>query len=396
MDKLKLNKYINININEFLLAIIICANSLNWIFKIGNGLAIYVIASFFILLSINFKRFITTLTVYPILFIIYIYIFFITSRISINHTELLYTYLQQFTVLGAIPILVSTLTFNTEKVLRYIFLIGLLFLPFIFSFDSYTYDLIREVDGGGGIMGLSYGFLIYCTAILITLFIYKKQSNILRISLFIVLLSILYFIFSYGSRGPIVALILLICVLFVVGKNSKNGFIRNLFFVSLFLALFLLFFVWKIYPMLETYGINFRFIGKFSYLSEDGDISNGRNVLYKYALDSILDKPIIGHSIGGFNHPIANYPHNLFLHFLYEGGLLLGIPIIYLVAKSIFIMFSKVYNYNFRILVIFLFFSSIVGLMFSSYPWISQIFWLLIGNVLNRKNHVISKRTLDS
>ena len=393
MHGINLNNNQKISANEFLLAILICANSINWILKIDNGLAIYVIISFFALLMLNMKKLISSLNITSVIFIFYIYTFFGASIIYSDNTEQTYIYLQLFTILGVIPILVSSLNFNTEKTLKYIFFIGLLFLPFIFTFDSVTYESIREVDGGGGIMGLSYGLLVYCTAILIIIFLFKKQPTIKKILLYIQLSGILFFLLSYGSRGTLVALSMLIVVLFVLRKNN-NKYVRNLVFTSILLLMFIWFFVLVIYPLLETYKINFRFIEKFLRLSDEGDISNGRNILYRFTVDSIIDQPIVGHFIGNFKHAISNYPHNFILQFLYEGGVLLGVPIIYLVVKSIIIMFSKKYDFNFRILIVFLFFSSVIGLMFSSYPWISQVFWLLIGNVLHRKNHIVSTERL--
>lgn len=391
MDHITKQKKYSFKLNEFLLAIIICSNSLNWIFKIENGFVILIFASFLMLLFFNFRNIITSLNAKTVFFIIYIYVFFLIPEFSNNVNSKLPLYLLQFSILGVIPLIISSLKFKTESVLRYIFLIGLLFLPFIFSFSINSYLSLKEIDGGGGIMGLSYGFLVYCVSILIIILLYKNQKKFLKILMYVELSAILFFLLSYGSRGPLVALIILFIVLKVIKKTDSFNlrFYVNLLSVLIVSVFVIWLFIYVIYPLLQSNDIYFSFIDKFYRLSEEGDISNGRNVIYNYTINSIFDKPIFGHSIGSFGYMGVSYPHNLILHFLYEGGFMLGLPIIYLIGKSFYIIFSVKYEWNYRILIVYLFFASTIGLMFSSYPWMSHIFWLLIGTVLNSSKYKV-------
>ncbi|HHX70390.1 MAG TPA: hypothetical protein GX708_20345 [Gallicola sp.] len=57
------------------------------------------------------------------------------------------------------------------------------------------------------------------------------------------------------------------------------------------------------------------------------------------------------------------------VQFLYEGGFLLAIPMLYLIIKAVLLMFSNYVIFNDKIILMFLFLSSVIQLMFSTYPW---------------------------
>jgi len=124
------------------------------------------------------------------------------------------------------------------------------------------------------------------------------------------------------------------------------------------------------------------FINKMLSALEAQDALNGRDSIYKETLNGIINSPIWGNGISHFGDFSGGYPHNLFLQLMYEGGLILLIPFIILILRSIKIMLFRNIKIEIRIFVIFLFCTSVMQLLFSSTYWESQIFWFLIGTTI--------------
>src|SRR5690554_6780051 len=97
------------NITNIFIAIIICANPINWIFQIEQGLAFIIIFSFIIIALLNIKHLSKHIHLKVLIFILYLYAFFILSLIRSNFNQQSVIYLFQFTILGVLPILVSTI-----------------------------------------------------------------------------------------------------------------------------------------------------------------------------------------------------------------------------------------------------------------------------------------------
>ena len=64
-------------------------------------------------------------------------------------------------------------------------------------------------------------------------------------------------------------------------------------------------------------------------ISSTGDGTNGRIILWTAAAEGILKSPIWGHGWGSFLMLTGqSHPHNIILELMYQGGLLLTIPIL--------------------------------------------------------------------
>src|SRR5699024_8667549 len=87
------------------------------------------------------------------------------------------------------------------------------------------------------------------------------------------------------------------------------------------------------------------------------------------------------------------YPHNLLLHLLVEGGLLLTIPFILILMVGLWLIIkswnqcSKMNHYRYLILLVFII--SVPRLILSSYFCRDQAFWMLIFLSLNYLANVI-------
>ncbi|MFR5348100.1 hypothetical protein [Romboutsia timonensis] len=89
---------------------------------------------------------------------------------------------------------------------------------------------------------------------------------------------------------------------------------------------------------MQRFGIDVGAINKSLYFFNKGNISNGRNDFFQIALDYFKQKPIIGNGIGTFTNKNMygiDFVHNFILQFLYEGGIILTIPILILVFKAV-------------------------------------------------------------
>lgn len=372
------------NITIFFLAIIICANPINWIFKIPNGLAIIVFISFCIITILNLRQLLHNINSKVILLILYFSLFYIISLFQTNFHPQTIKYLTQFIILGILPLVLSSLPFQHYRIYGVILLLGIIFISFAFNFSIESYYSQFESDIWGFIMGVSYGLLRFIVAGMIILFFYPPKKFLFKIIVLLEIAAFVSFLVLYGTRGAILSSILLLVSLFVLKKHkylSPKSILLLLFTAFFFFVIWVVFLSY-VYPMLQDKGINFIFIDKTFSLLDEGDVSSGRIEIAKEAIKAITKRPFYGYGIGSFDNYSGGYPHNLFLHFLYEGGIFLCLPFIVLISKSFYIIFSKHYEFNYRIYVIFLFFSSVIELLFSSQPWISQIFWLYIGSII--------------
>jgi len=375
------------NFTELFFAIIISANSINWILRLKNGLAIIVFISFCFIIILNPKKILKSIKINVLFFIFYIYLFFLISLIVSNNHPQTIKYLMEFSFLGVIPILISSFSIDVKKLLLIIAFIGICFIPFVFNFNFEQYSSTLDSDIWGFLMGISYGLLKYILACLILLLIYKPKNKWIKFLLYSEMIILFSFLLTQGSRGALLSAFT--CLIYLVYKSISNSNISKIrkSVIYCIISLILIFCIFFTYNEFLSPNPNLRFTEKTYFLKENNDISNGRILIANYTIKKILENPVFGHGIGSFDHYSGGYPHNLFLHFLYEGGILLAIPFLFIIVKSIYIIFSNKYDSEYVILILFLFFSSVIELLFSSQPWISQIFWLYIGSLFYSKKY---------
>ena len=129
-------------------------------------------------------------------------------------------------------------------------------------------------------------------------------------------------------------------------------------------------------------------------MSNNESMSEGRDILYKKAAVGIVDSPIWGHGIGSFDNYSGAYPHNIFLQLMYEGGIILTIPLLILLIKGFMSLFSFKYQQPYRNFLLLLFCSGVIELFLSSFLWMSICLWLFYGQVLLSNKYLIKKEVL--
>lgn len=242
-------------------------------------------------------------------------------------------------------------------------------------------------------MGLSYAFYVPIVATIIYLSIYFRYENklnkIITIILSLVNFVYLFELFQFGSRGPIMLLLLLIGFLFVVRPSDCYGIVikkASLAIGIILGVLIILFFDQILFAMdaiLSSYGISSHVVTKFIHLSAAGDISHDRNNIGLLAINGFLDSPVWGNGFDCFNQNTGMmYPHNFILQLLYDGGLfllfILVLPAIRRIRQSLQICTLPYYG-----IFVFLVFGGVAGGLFSGDIWKLPLLWLFIGFTLS-------------
>lgn len=168
----------------------------------------------------------------------------------------------------------------------------------------------------------------------IVLLLVRKQKKIsFELILKLIFLSLIEFLM--GSKGPLVATLVAVFIYYLKSRNNgkKIGII--------FIAGITLFLLYEVILNSASSYIQNRFSLESIFVSSPGY----RVSRYIYTIQHIPEKILTGHGLGswsvnywdGMNYiPVwvtnemrrLDYPHNLFLEVLYEGGVLVFIPLI--------------------------------------------------------------------
>ena len=259
--------------------------------------------------------------------------------------------------------------FNT--IVLMLFLVDILFsLNFVEKNESYS-------------MGLSYSLLFYLSIYSI----FKKKKKKID---YLKILYMILFIFRYGSRGAILAYLVLVFTYLLnslyFNKRYKLLFVYIITSIGMYCIFFKTNFIGLVFQKIADFGIKSRTIILFQ--QKEIHLS-GRGEIYKNVYNSILKDPF---SIKGifsdfFVTGINDYSHNIVLELLYQFGVILGGFLLFII---LIIFFFSVYHKqkDFQDNLIFIFaVISIVHLMISGTLWESVEFWTWVGLYLKRRNY---------
>ncbi len=276
-----------------------------------------------------------------------------------------------------------------------------IFIKAIMFFPSFTILRIDKVfsyvsDWSESIsMDASYAFLVPICATIVYLFIYYKdecnRDKIITIGLSIINLIFFIQILQYGSRGPLLSVVLLVTFLYLfkhpssesMGVRKKEHW-QMMIIVGILIMYFSFYFVVEIIDYIaDIYGSKLHFVEKILRLSAENDLSNGRDILNVVAISGIIDQPFLGHGLDRFDANTGMlYPHNFVLQMLYDGGLaFFTVMMVPLVKRSANIL--KNCSIGEYAVFAVLFFSSVPGALFSGDMWSLARLWLFFGFVLS-------------
>lgn len=246
-------------------------------------------------------------------------------------------------------------------------------------------------------MDASYAFLLPIISNIVYIKFYFKEekflSKLITIAFSIINSIFLGYVLIFGSRGPIICIIALLFFWFIFKKriNQQGVYIqRKRFFVIisfiLFFYLFGEFIISWLVSILESYGISITALNKMVSLRDSGDVSNGRNELYIWAISGFFESPFIGYGMDRFDarYPGASYPHNFILQTLYDGGLLLFFILFYPLCIRLK-RYIKNITYDEYVVFSMFFFTSVPGALFSQDLWSNAVLWLTFGLLFSER-----------
>jgi O-antigen ligase len=256
-------------------------------------------------------------------------------------------------------------------------------IPFLwYYFTHYSledvikhYPLIINKDIGKYGIHPIYMSMHCAISILFSIYLFREiKTKLIKITLFVINLSLIYFLIVYSKKGPIIALI---SVLFL-WSFFKDKKIRRYYFLAIIVASLLLISI----PKIRNNFLELIKIEEAKSMSSNS--TNIRYSIYKTSFLLIKSSPFIGYGIGDFNDQLKieykknNYfllskeynSHNQYLSFLLIGG----IPLLFLYLYFLFYNINLSFIHKNYLLIAVLSFYSIV---------------MLSENILERENGVI-------
>lgn len=244
-------------------------------------------------------------------------------------------------------------------------------------------------------MGDSYALLPVIGAGIIHFFFFRKDSGLLEKMMYcITLMYILYFL-RMSYRGAWISVFLMILLGWIFsGKGlykPKRGAVL-LVIIGLFAVVYFVFenqLLNAVESVLRNHNIKVAFIDKSLLLLGRGDITHGRRAIWSTAFEGFFKSPIWGHGMTTFKYYTGNvfpfteniFPHNFVLQFMFDGGLLLTVPMLSILIKGLKDTFRLMKSKNVEkfSFIILLAVSSIPRVMVSAEVWRVSKFWLMMG-----------------
>lgn len=342
------------------------------------------IAGVLLLTAFASMRSIKVPQIVSLFFLLILFLFTYVVHVD-NHIKagVLKGYLQFFLIAGVGSLLVVNYKYNYELFLQSLIIVSLVIAPTV---QATNYSSLSYIVDNDEWMGQIYAITPYLVGSIHYLFIGEKK--IFKFLSVICLVSYFSMFIMHTPRGAVVTIVASIVVFIIQRMLAKGNNPRVIIswgilcvIIGVYISEFLLGVLRNLTDMYEL-----RWLGKFVY---ENDISNNRYPLYQMAWKGFLESPFWGNGIASFNN-FNGYPHNLFLQMLYETGMLMIIPFVYLLIKifqEIFKMKKNgVYDYRFMT---FFFLLSMNQLMFSNYFWknssLWMMIWMMIGILSNKR-----------
>jgi hypothetical protein len=207
-----------------------------------------------------------------------------------------------------------------------------------------------------------------------------------KLKYWIVALSVMPVMLIFGTRGPVLIILLFITIIFAKKAITGSGYKR-------LVLLFLLVVVVTVFFVNEEIFLNIirglaKFFGRIGfssrifdfYLAGDLTQSQGRHTLAKLAAEAIQANPAIGYGFTADRYLFGVYPHNMFLeiwcHFGVIAGSLILMALILLTLRAHLKTLGNSKLFNFVLMLAVMVFGK---LMLSNSYTIEPYFYFLIG-----------------
>lgn len=248
-------------------------------------------------------------------------------------------------------------------------------------------------------MGSSYALVPVIGAALVHFMLFRKESTVFdKISYFLNIVFLISFI-QMSYRGPLVCLAVLFILCFIYNTAKQGITKQNVFKIVLLSIIILLVLIYLdqififLYNILSEKNIRIAFLDKNRFLTStaEGDLVHGRTIIWKTAWEGFIESPFWGHGLATFLYYTGYiFPHNFFLQLLYDGGLLLTIPIVSMIMSGIKHSVMKCQSAPGQFaFVIFAGGIALTRALISAEMWRIILLWLLLGYLSdNRRREV--------
>jgi len=272
---------------------------------------------------------------------------------------------------------------NSESFLRYTSYAVLLIMPL---YNDIFVEMTSTRFNTSISMGLSYSLFPVLMAPIVHFVFYRKQSKFLMKLIYVISAFLLVSLVFKGNRGIVLSLVVFVAMLFISGmdfKKKKGIKILKLSIVLILTGVLVVYFyeiLGFLQRLLESMNIEAHFVDKILKLENAGDVTNGRKDIFEYTSKAIVEEPILGHGLGtilynsGFR---IIYPHNIFLQLLYDGGLVLFIPVVFALVQAVHYTFMGE-DRDEAVFTLFLIVIFLPRAFVSGDIWETEALWLLV------------------
>ena len=297
-----------------------------------------------IMVTVIFLNFKEKVKPFPLpLLVLFLYWMFLTIRIFsdiyfrtdyfFTDTSQLWLFIFGICLAGLYSTFKSFDHIDTEKALYFVWA-GVIFMLTLTLFSNQALlsntDTEYRVDANVALNTISYGnFGVSGLLLSIYILINNKVNKYLKIFAIISIVLCVYSVLRSGSRGPILAFLLVVLFwFFSKGKNVKDGLVilAMSFLVLYMLQDFILSLMGKIAPVIE---LRLR-------ESLEGGVDDGRSRLYDEAINIFLNHPLFGQQFAIFDGQGGYaYAHNLILDSAMALGVFGALAMIYIIFSAL-------------------------------------------------------------
>lgn len=345
----------------------------------------------FVVLGLLFVTKTVKISMNSILFFCLTMSFFMFSWLKYDY-QMTITYLGYFLLYIIFSILSdnSTLDLNIVKHT----LIWILFL--LIPYAIYAIYFIEDI---GILLGISYNFLVPFVLTLNRLWFNKIEAKTLfKFVIYSNLIVYSYFYLTSGNRGAI--LLILIYIIFEWLLRLKNNVLGVTFKITLISTLIVILFnfintLYFMDKLLKLIGVEIYAIQKtINILASNQSIDSGRSYIINILFDSVGNQPLWwGKGIGYIEDYLGYYSHNIFIQYLFEGGIIYLIPFVLLFGYVLILSFRKNYYQEFMII----FTTTILfQLILSNVYWLNPYYWFMLWVTLNLRKEELYGKSFSS
>ncbi len=207
-----------------------------------------------------------------------------------------------------------------------------------------------------------------------------------KIKYWIVSLAVIPIMLIFGTRGPVLIIMLFITAIFAKKAILGSGY-KRFFILLLLVAVVTIFFVNEeifisilkgLSDLFERMGFSSRIFD--FYLAGDFTQSKGRQALAEAAVEAIKASPVIGYGFTADRYLFGVYPHNMLLEIWCHFGIVLGSLIIISLLLLTIVALLKIKGrdrlFNFVLMLAIMVFGK---LMLSNSYTVEPYFYFLIG-----------------